>query len=219
MANPYCVGSRDRTTLGRCHLICILWFSCRSSRNCQTPSFDRDRFEERREIGGKGGKSWNSFRDEKLVSRRFVPSLTSDLTRGVTPGYPVHNPERKKDADEEDDNGRLLPATVSVAFLLGTDPALFRATHQYTPPSCSFLPCITRRKNRDPVGSRTRCDLASPGDVCTSSPSLYHSITGSGLPSALQFNVTGSFFATIMSDGCSVIRGHFSCPEKQKRKR
>lgn len=103
-----------------------------------------------------------------------------------------------------------------VAFLLGTDPALFRATHQYTPPSCSFLPCITRRKNRDPVGSRTRCDLASPGDVCTSSPSLYHSITGSGLPSALQFNVTGSFFATIMSDGCSVIRGHFSCPESKK---
>lgn len=112
----------------------------------------------------------------------------------------------------------LLPATVRVAFLLGTDPALFRATHQYTPPSCSFLPCITRRKKRDPVGSRTRCDLASPGDVCTSSPSLYHSITGSGLPSALQFNVTGSFFATIMSDGCSVIRGLFSCPEKQERK-
>lgn len=137
------------------------------------------------------------------------------MLRPALPG--TRNPNVRKTRARKMTTVGLLPATVRVAFLLGTDPALFRATHQYTPPSCSFLPCITRRKNRDPVGSRTRCDLASPGDVCTSSPSLYHSITGSGLPSALQFNVTGSFFATIMSDGCSVIRGHFSCPEKNKK--
>lgn len=29
------------------------------------------------------------FPGEKLVSRGFVPSLTSDLTRDVTAGYPV----------------------------------------------------------------------------------------------------------------------------------
>lgn len=63
------------------------------------------------------------------------------------------------------------------------------------------------KKNNDPAGNKTRWDLLSEGDVFTSSPSLYHSTTGSGLPSALQLRVTGSFFATMMSDGCSVIRG------------
>lgn len=63
------------------------------------------------------------------------------------------------------------------------------------------------KKNNDPAGNKTRCDLLSEGDVLTSSPSLYHSTVGSGRPSALQLRVTGSFFATMISDGCSVIRG------------
>lgn len=40
---------------------------------------------------------------------------------------------------------------------------------------------------------------------------LNHSIVGSGLPSALQFIVTGSFFGTSISLGCSVIRGERYC--------
>lgn len=100
-----------------------------------------------------------------------------------------------------------LPAIWSVAFRLNTLPAVFLATHQYTPPSCSFLLCIVRRKNNEPDGNKTRCDLLSFGLVLTSSPSLNHSIDGSGFPSALQFNVTGSFFGTTMSLGCSVMRG------------
>ena len=42
-------------------------------------------------------------------------------------------------------------------------------------------------------------------------------MVGSGLPSALQFRVTGSFLATIMSDGCSVMRGDRYCPVNQER--
>lgn len=99
------------------------------------------------------------------------------------------------------------PAIWSVALRLNTFPAAFLATHQYTPPSCSFLPCTVRRKNSEPDGKRTRCDLLSLGLVFTGSPSLNHSMVGIGSPSALQFNVTGSFFGTTMSLGCSVIRG------------
>lgn len=110
------------------------------------------------------------------------------------------------------------PAICSVALRLLTFPAAFLATHQYTPPSCSFLPCTVRRKNSDPDGRRTRCDLLSLGLVFTGSPSLNHSIVGSGLPSALQFNVTGSFFGTTMSLGCSVIRGERYCAARRKEK-
>jgi hypothetical protein len=99
-----------------------------------------------------------------------------------------------------------------VAFLLTADPAMFFATHQYTPASCSFLLFIVRKKKSDPAGSRTRWDLLSVGEVLTGSPSLNHSMEGSGRPSALQLRVTGSFFATIMSEGCSVILGERYCP-------
>lgn len=112
-----------------------------------------------------------------------------------------------------------IPAIWSVAFRLFTFPAGFFATHQYTPPSCSFFPCTVRRKNNDPDGNRTRCDLLSFGLVLTGSPSLYHSIVGSGLPSALQFSVTGSFFGTTISLGCSVILGVRYCAAEKKNER
>ena len=99
------------------------------------------------------------------------------------------------------------PATSRVAFRLLATPNLLWATHQYTPLSESFRPWATRRKKREPAGSRTRWDFESLGDVFTSSPSLYHSIVGSGTPSALQFKVTGSCLGTVTSVGCSVIRG------------
>jgi len=41
----------------------------------------------------------------------------------------------------------------------------------------------------------------------SSIPSLYHKIVGFGEPSDLQFNVTGSFRGTTVSNGCSTIRG------------
>lgn len=46
---------------------------------------------------------------------------------------------------------------------------------------------------------------------------VYQPITGSGFPSALQFNVTGSFFGTTISLGCSVIRGVRYCAERKKK--
>lgn len=119
-----------------------------------------------------------------------------------------------------------LPATWSVAFRLTSVPATFLATHQYTPLSCSFLLCATRRKNSEPSDRMTFCDLAplslpppaaAPlGAIFNSSPSLYHSIVGSGRPSALQPNVIGSFFGTVMSVGCSVILGFRYWPENRR---
>lgn len=109
-----------------------------------------------------------------------------------------------------------VPATCKVAFLLTACPAMFLATHQYTPASCSFLLLIVLRKNNDPDNNNTRCDFDSTLEVRTGSPSLNHWISGSGRPSALQFKVTGSFFATILSEGCSVILGDRYCPEKER---
>ena len=43
--------------------------------------------------------------------------------------------------------------------------------------------------------------------VTTNSPSLYQVIVGVGSPSALQPKVTGSFLATAVSSGCSMIFG------------
>ena len=43
--------------------------------------------------------------------------------------------------------------------------------------------------------------------VITGCPSLNQVMTGVGSPSALQPKVTGSFFATAVSSGCSVIFG------------
>lgn len=97
------------------------------------------------------------------------------------------------------------------------EPTMFFATHQYTPASCSFLLFMVRRKNRDPAGKSTRWDLLSVGEVLTGSPSLNHSIVGSGRPSALQFKVTGSFFATMISEGCSVIRGDLYWAAKKEK--
>ncbi len=52
--------------------------------------------------------------------------------------------------------------------------------------------------------------------VTTLLPSLYHVILGVGSPSALQPKVTGSFFVTEVSSGCSVILGakEADAPEK-----
>jgi hypothetical protein len=64
---------------------------------------------------------------------------------------------------------------------------------------------MTRRKKSDPVGKMTRCDFGLDGAVGTGTPSLNHRISGSGIPSALQFNVSGSFFGTVIDVGCSVM--------------
>lgn len=97
------------------------------------------------------------------------------------------------------------PAICNVAFLLRTTPAAFLATHQYTPASESFRPLTTRRKKSEPAGRSTRL-----AEGFTSSPSLYHSIVGVGNPSALQFRVAGSCRGTLVSTGCSAIRGERS---------
>lgn len=121
---------------------------------------------------------------------------------------------------------KILPATWRVAFRLTSVPATFLATHQYTPLSCSFLLCATRKKNREPSDRITFCEDLAPlsppppaaaplGGIFNSSPSLYHSIVGSGRPSALHPKVIGSFFGTVISVGCSVILGFLYCPKKQ----
>lgn len=79
-----------------------------------------------------------------------------------------------------------------------------------------FLPCITLRKKREPLGSSIRWDLGSSLAVSTGSPSLNHSIVGSGWPCALQFKVAGSPLGTTILDGCSIIRGGVSDPAKQE---
>ncbi|MDV3182782.1 MAG: hypothetical protein Q8869_02945, partial [Candidatus Phytoplasma australasiaticum] len=57
---------------------------------------------------------------------------------------------------------------------------------------------------KEPVAKRTGCDLLSR---MRGSPSLYHSMDGSGLPSALQCSVSASSLGTTTFRGCSVIRG------------
>lgn len=74
---------------------------------------------------------------------------------------------------------------------------------------------ITFRKKRAPDGSRTRCE---PGAIFTGVPSLNHLILGIGCPSALQFNVTGSWRGTVVSMGCSVIRGICKPASKTEKK-
>ena len=63
------------------------------------------------------------------------------------------------------------------------------------------------KKNNDPSGKRIRWETGSSGAILTSCPFRYHSIVGLGVPLALQLRVTGSFRATVMFNGCSVIRG------------
>jgi hypothetical protein len=72
---------------------------------------------------------------------------------------------------------------------------------------------FTFRKNNEPAGIRILC---VGGPILTRAPSLYHSIVGSGTPSALQFSVTGSCRGTTTLRGCSVIFG-ISNPEKRKK--
>ena len=67
--------------------------------------------------------------------------------------------------------------------------------------------CIALRKKRLPSGSLIRWLTGSSGAVRTNSPSLNQSIWGWGFPDALQLSVTGSFRATVMANGCSVING------------
>lgn len=62
----------------------------------------------------------------------------------------------------------------------------------------------TLRKKSPPDGRIMRCD---PGSTLSGSPSLYQEIIGDGTPSALQFNVAGSYRGTITSNGCSTILG------------
>lgn len=73
----------------------------------------------------------------------------------------------------------------------------------------------TLRKNKPPAGSIMRCE---PESVFSSRPSLNHWMDGVGLPSALQLKVNGSFFGTVVSMGCSMMRG-FSPGMERGRKR
>ena len=66
---------------------------------------------------------------------------------------------------------------------------------------------MARRKKSDPSGRRMRCEVGSAGAVRTARPSRNHSISGEGEPRALQPRVTGSFLATVMEMGCSVMLG------------
>lgn len=71
----------------------------------------------------------------------------------------------------------------------------------------------TLRKNKPPAGSIMRCE---PVSVFSSRPSLNHCMLGVGLPSAWQLNVNGSFFGTVVSMGCSMMRG-FSPGTRERR--
>ena len=82
-----------------------------------------------------------------------------------------------------------------------------RQRHNSTLLKCVHLPFSTRKKNREPLGKRTRCEVLSSTFVVTTSPSLYQVIFGSGTPLALHCRVTGSVFGTMVSSGCSVICG------------
>lgn len=74
---------------------------------------------------------------------------------------------------------------------------------------------FTFRKNKPPAGRNTRCD---PGWFFSSVPSLYQCMMGIGEPSALQFNVTGSWRGTVVSIGCSIILG-ICRPAREQNKR
>jgi len=75
---------------------------------------------------------------------------------------------------------------------------------------------LTFKKNKPPAGSIMRCE---PASVFSSRPSLNHWIVGVGLPSALQLNVYGSFFGTVVSIGCSMMCGFSPGEWKAKEKK
>lgn len=62
----------------------------------------------------------------------------------------------------------------------------------------------TYLRNSSPSSSSTLCgwSVGASGE-----PSLYHWIVGLGLPSDTQRNVAGSLLPTIVSAGCSFMRG------------
>lgn len=94
--------------------------------------------------------------------------------------------------------------TTRLAFLLTASPNELDAMHQYVPESESLLLCDASRNKSDPSGSSALRTLVV---ASTGRPSLYHRTSGSGCPSDLQFNVAGSCSPTVMSVGCSTIRG------------
>ena len=81
-----------------------------------------------------------------------------------------------------------------------------------------FLLWMMRRKNSCPLGRRMWLDDGFIDDVSTSSPLRYHVISGGGSPVAMQFNVSGCFFATYLSFGCSMMRGFVICSTPEDRK-
>jgi len=72
---------------------------------------------------------------------------------------------------------------------------------------------LTLRKNNPPAGRVMRWE---PGRIFRGTPSLYHWMVGVGLPSALQLSVAGSCRGTVVSMGCSTIRGGWD-PAKEKK--
>lgn len=73
---------------------------------------------------------------------------------------------------------------------------------------------FTFKKNKLPTGRITRCV-----DALSGVSSLYQTTLGSGIPSALQLMVTGSFLGTVVSIGCSTIRGAWKAKKRIKKKR
>jgi len=78
-------------------------------------------------------------------------------------------------------------------------------------PPAHLRPSLTLRKNNPPAGKVMRWE---PGRIFRGTPSLYHWMVGVGLPSALQLSVAGSCRGTVVSMGCSTIRGGWD-PEKR----
>lgn len=97
-----------------------------------------------------------------------------------------------------------LHVTTRFAFLLMASPKEFEAVHQYVPESESRLPWDASKNNSEPSGSRA---LRTLPVASTGRPSRYHRTSGLGSPSDLQLSVAGSCSNTVMSVGCSTIRG------------
>jgi len=77
-----------------------------------------------------------------------------------------------------------------------------------------MLCSLTLRKNNPPAGSVMRWE---PGSIFSGTPSLYHWMVGVGDPSALQLRVAGSCRGTVVSMGCSTIRGGCEPAEKMQK--
>ena len=140
--------------------------------------------------------------------KTMFSSQTYSMTASSFSQYLVRHKSSQFVAELKKRDKKYLQAMSKVAFLLLATPSELESTHQQTPPSCSFLFCIARKKKRDPSGRSIRCELGSSGAILTGSPSLNHSIIGaSGDPLARQSKVTGSFLTTVWFMGCCVITG------------